>query len=178
MGIHLEYAPDMAELDDLVATARDGMGRPQESPLPRPPMASSSNVVAGNRSGLRQARWPQHQSALLHAALAQSKAGGPSSASPFDGARAATPPFTRLRSSSLFHARNRGQPALSLTGSRLGSPPPRRPWPDPGREGPSAPPRPDLVRVLKLEWTLEIKCLFNYTVNYSFQLYLLKKIYI
>jgi hypothetical protein len=26
-----------------------------------------------------------------------------------------------------------------LTGSRSGSPPPRRPWPDPGQEGPSAP---------------------------------------
>ena len=32
MGIHLEYGPDMAELDDLVAGARDGDGTATTKP--------------------------------------------------------------------------------------------------------------------------------------------------
>ncbi|CAD6232468.1 unnamed protein product [Miscanthus lutarioriparius] len=67
---------DMAELDDMVAAARDGDGTATTKP--------TAETSAGSRPG--------------------------------------------------------GPPAPSLTRSRPGSTPPRRPWPDPGREGPFAPP--------------------------------------
>jgi hypothetical protein len=48
------------------------MGRPQQTPL-----ASPSNVDAGNRSGVRQAWWPHGQAALLHATLGPIKSRRP-----------------------------------------------------------------------------------------------------